>query len=223
MERTNVDDANVGRLRDRLTGGMFGGFGLLDLLGYIREVDIARLKDLPDAKDSDDIQEWLQAITDAVGILPVDDTRIDRLKEGVAILSDMLQSDLFDVGYDFVVSLIESAIDDDEDSDEPDIDDGNVGGRRKRNINRELGLTKLKVARAVNALKREDPNWGNLTELAQRELILIRVTGKSIGELQAQVGEGRDWSAFFESFGDFLIKIQPFIELIAKLFFGMMI
>lgn len=219
MERTNVDDANVGRLRNRLTGGMFGGFGLLDLLGYIREVDIARLKDLPDAKDSDDIQEWLQAITDAVGILPVDDTRIDRLKEGVAILSDMLQSDLFDIGYDFVLGLIEAALDEDED----EIDDGNVGGRRRRNINRELGLTKLKVARAVNALKREDPNWDNLTELAQRELILIRVTGKSIGELQAQVGEGRDWSAFFESFGDFLIKIQPFIELIAKLFFGMMI
>ena len=219
MERTNVDDATVGRLRDRLTGGMFGGFGLLDLLGFLREVDIDRLKDLPDAKDSDDIQEWLQAITDAVGILPVDDTRIDRLKEGVAILSDMLQSDLFDVGYDFVLGLIEAALDEDED----EIDDGNVGGRRRRNINRELGLTKLKVARAVNALKREDPNWDNLTELAQRELILIRVTGKSIGELQAQVGEGRDWSAFFESFGDFLIKIQPFIELIAKLFFGMMI
>jgi len=219
MERTNVDDATVGRLRDRLTGGMFGGFGLLDLLGFLREVDIDRLKDLPDAKDSDDIQEWLQAITDAVGILPVDDTRIDRLKEGVAILSDMLQSDLFDIGYDFVLGLIEAALDEDED----EIDDGNVGGRRRRNINRELGLTKLKVARAVNALKREDPNWDNLTELAQRELILIRVTGKSIGELQAQVGEGRDWSAFFESFGDFLIKIQPFIELIAKLFFGMMI
>jgi len=219
MERTNVDDATVGRLRDRLTGGMFGGFGLLDLLGFLREVDIDRLKDLPDPKDSDDIQAWLQAITDAVGILPVDDTRIDRLKEGVAILSDMLQSDLFDVGYDFVLGLIEAALDEDED----EIDDGNVGGRRRRNINRELGLTKLKVARAVNALKREDPNWDNLTELAQRELILIRVTGKSIGELQAQVGEGRDWSAFFESFGDFLIKIQPFIELIAKLFFGMMI
>jgi hypothetical protein len=209
---------NVGRLRDRLSLNILGGFGLLDLLGYIRNVDIDRLKDAPDLKDADDIQDWFEAVEEAVEAIPSDAPNVKKIKIGADILGRMIQSDMFDELHEFLGGLFDMAFGDDDDD---EVTDGLVGGRR-RDFRKELGLGRLEVARAVMGL-RQDPGFSELPDRVQREMILTRATGRTISELQDQVGEGRDWAAFFESFGDFLIKIQPFIEMIIKLFGGAML